>query len=113
MRVNLARTVSARSPRVGWHGTLSRVIAFAILAVLMQPLDNSAEAYRLDALRTKALNEAAIRRLPPTVPASPTGPAPRAPTADELDLAARERHAIEAWRVRQADCRAGTRSACD
>jgi len=98
---------------MGRHDSGSSVIAFLILAVTMQPLDNSAEAYRLDALRTKALNEAAIKRMDVPKPAPVAIPAPRALTADELDLAAREARAIEAWRVRQADCQAGTRSACN
>lgn len=88
-------------------------MAFLILAAMMQSLDNSAEAYRLDALRTKALNEAAIERLPHPTTTPVLSPAPRAPTPAELDLAARERRAIEAWRVRQADCLAGRKSRCD
>ena len=74
-----------------------------------------AEAYRLDSLQTKALNLVALGQLAPTQAATARSPGQplRVSTAAELDLAAREQRAVQAWRTRQAECEAGKKASCD
>ena len=65
---------------------------------------NEAEAYRIDSLATKALNDA--QRVPPA-------PAATAATPAEQALRDRMAQAYAAWRARREACALGVKKACD
>ena len=99
-------------------GFRSGLVALAIVAgaaAWAQPA-SQAEAYRVDRLQTRALNDAERARLAMARGASrpiDIVPPPAAPTAAEIDLARRVGAAIAAWRDRRDACRAGRKAACD
>ena len=74
---------------------------------------NEAEAYRLDRVETRKLNNAERGVLAAPAPARVIPALHPTASPSEQALRAREEQALGAWRQRAAACRTGDRTSCD
>jgi len=92
----------------------SMPVSFLLIALVasVSPPDGT-EAYRLDRVETRKLNNAERAALAAPAPARVIPARHPAASPGEQALRAREEQALGAWRQRAAACRTGDRTPCD